>query len=125
MTTKRPGFQTYQMPAFSVPVRPIGDADLVRLQVAMAEIAPDWSVELQGICADEATLVVLPDGGDDAVGPSFVVSRESYRFRLDQVHWDVVTELGAFVSLDDVAAALGVRLAFYSEATLVPSATVH
>ena len=54
----------------------------------MAEIAPDWSVELQGICAEEATLVLMPDGGDDANGPSFVISQETFGFRMDQVHWD-------------------------------------
>ena len=40
-----------------------------------------------GICANEATLVVTPEDGDDETGPSFVISRETYGLRLDQVHW--------------------------------------
>ena len=48
------------------------------MQLRNGEIAPDWAVELEGICDEEATLVVLPEGGDDAIGPSFVISRETY-----------------------------------------------
>ena len=91
----------------------------------MDEIAPQWSVELQGICVDEATLVLLPEDGDDSMGPSFLISRETYGFRLDQVHWDVLTELVVFGSLNDVVTTLGVRLAFIPEMAVPASVTVH
>lgn len=113
MSIKRPGYHTSAHASFTVPLRPLGGTDLALVQGAMTEIAPEWSVELHGICEDEATLVLLPEGGDDAMGPSFMISRETYGFRLDQVHWDVVTEFGVFASLNDVVAALGARLAFF------------
>jgi hypothetical protein len=125
MSTKRSSFQTIQHLAFTAPVRPICASDLDFVQRAMAEIAPDWSVELHGICADAATLVLLPEGGDDAMGPSFLISRETYGFRLDQVHWDRLTEFGVFASLNDVVTTLGVRLAFFPDVTIPASVTVH
>jgi hypothetical protein len=125
MSVKRPGSQTGQDLAFTVQVRPIGDTELAFVQAALGEIAPDWSVELQGICADEATLVLLPEGGDDEMGPSFMISRETYGFRLDQIHWDVMTEFGVFASLNDVVGTLAARLAFYPDLAVPASVTLH
>lgn len=125
MSIKRLGHLSSLDSTFSVPARPLGNADLMLVQNAMADIAPEWSVELHGICAEEATLVLLPEGGDDAMGPSFMISRETYGFRLDQIHWDVLTELGVFASLDDVVTALGVRLAFFPGMAIPASVTLH
>jgi hypothetical protein len=125
MSIKPPGIQTSQDLAFSVRVRPIGGADLEMVQAAMAEAAPEWSVELQDICIGEATLVLLPEDGEDAMGPSFMVSRETYGFRVDQVHWDVVTEVGVFVSMSDVVDVLRLRLAFCGGLKAPASVTLH
>jgi hypothetical protein len=125
MSIKRLGYHTSQDSTFAAPARPLGDSDLALVQSGMAEIAPEWSVELHGICVEEATLVLLPEGGDDAMGPSFMISRETYGFRLDQVHWDVLTEFGVFASLNDVVAALGVRLAFAPGMAVPDSVTIH
>jgi hypothetical protein len=110
---------------FAAQVPPLGDADLLYMQRAIAEVAPDWAVELEGICADEATLVVVPDDGDDASGPSFVVSRETYGLRVNQVHWETLTEVGVFASLNDVVTALQVRLAFCTDMDLPASVMLH
>ena len=91
----------------------------------MADVAPEWSVELQGICADEASLVVLPEDGDDAKGPSFMISRETYGFRIDQVHWDVVTEIGVFAAMADIVRVLRLRLAFCYGVETPNSVTLH
>jgi hypothetical protein len=120
-----PGSQPNQDLAFAMQIGPIGYADLAVVQVAMAEIAPDWSVELHAIRTDDATLVLLPEGGDDAMGPSFMISRETYGFRLDQVHWDVLTEFGVFASLNDVVAMLAARLAFYPDLAVPATITLH
>ena len=125
MSTKRLSHLYTPDSTVSLPIRPLGAADLALVQNAMDEIAPEWSVELHGICVDEATLVLLPEGGDDAMGPSFLISRETYGFRLDQVHWDVLTEYGVFASLDDVVTALGVRLAYFPGVTIPASVTLH
>ncbi len=106
-------------------IPPLGDADLGYMQRAVAEIAPDWTVELEGICTEEATLVVVPEDGDDATGPSFVVSRETYGLRVNQVHWDALTEVGVYASLSDVVSALQVRLAFCIDMVAPTSITLH
>ena len=122
---KRSGFQTSPDLAFAVRVRPIGGADLALVQAAMADAAPEWTVELQGICEDEATLVLLPEDGEEAVGPSFMVSRETYGFRIDQVHWDAVTEVGVYATMHDIVDVLRLRLAFCAGLEAPASVTLH
>lgn len=125
MSVKRSGLQTSQDLAFTVRVRPISGRDLDLLQSAMAEGAPDWCVELQGICTDEATIVLLPEDGDDEMGPSFMVSRETFGFRVDQVHWDVVTEIGVYATMADVAEVLRLRIAVCPGLAAPSSVTIH
>jgi hypothetical protein len=125
MSIKRPGIQTTQDLAFPVQVRPLGQRELAFVQRAMAAIAPAWSVELEGIRAEEATLVLLPEDGDDAKGPAFMISRETCSFRVDQVHWDVVTEVGTFAALKEVVEALALQLATWTSPGITASSTVH
>ncbi len=123
MAIKRSGFQAHQTHAVAVRARPIGSAEVADLKRAMAAIAPAWSVELQG--GDEATLVLVPKTGDDAVGPSFMISQEDGGFRIEQLHWDVLTEVGRFASMQEVAAAINARLALGAEAGASSSVTLH
>jgi len=125
MSAKPPILQASFDVAFTPRTRPLVNGDQVWVQLAMAEIAPEWSVELQGICADEAILVLLPDGGDDANGASFVISRETYGFRLDQVHWDSMTEVGVFASLNAVIDAVRPRVAFCTATAAPAGVTLH
>jgi hypothetical protein len=54
-----------------------------------------------------------------------MISRETFGFRLDQVHWDAVADLGVFASLNDVVSVLGVRLAAFPDWATPASVTVH
>jgi len=110
---------------FGLPPRPLGQADWLAAQSMLAEIAPDWSVELVGICTDEASLVILPEGGDDACGASFAISREAYGLRLDKVHWDEMTEVGVFASLADALDAIGASLYGWSGLWAPATVTLH
>ena len=125
MAIKRRFEQTSLETTFPAPIAPLGKADLALVQRAIAEITPDWAVALEGISAEEATLVLVPDDGDDRSGPSFVISRETYGLRVDQVHWDAVTEVGVFASLSDVLEVLRLRLAFCMDRIVPGSATLH
>ncbi len=125
MSSKRPIDQAPPASAIPVRLRPIDRMDLLLVQLMMAEIAPDWSVELQGICADEASLLLLPKDGDDAFGPSFIISRELHGLQIDQVHWDVITEVGIFASLTEVLDALRQIPAFRVACPAPLSYTVH
>jgi hypothetical protein len=125
MSTKRFSQQTSPKLALAAPIVPLGQSDLRFVQLALRELAPAWTADLVGICAFEATLVVVPFDGDDVIGPSFLISRETCGFRLDQVHWDMMAEVGAYESLSDVVSALLVRLLSSSERGTPALATVH
>ena len=125
MPIKRRFEQNSLATTFAAAVPPLGDPDVALVQRAIAEITPDWAVALESICVDETTLVLVPDDGDDRSGPSFVISREPYGLRIDQVHWDEVTEIGVFASLTDALKVLRPRLAFCIDSTVPASATLH
>jgi hypothetical protein len=125
MSYKRSGDHTSQESAVAVTPAPLGMADQAFFQSVMAEVAPGWTVELHGFCADEANLILLPDGGEDLNGPSFAVSREGYGFRLDQVQWDEMTEIGIYASLREVLDVICRRLAFCAGTDRPESVTIH
>ncbi len=111
MSLKRSSHATIQQPVGAMPSRPLGLAEARFVEDALSDVAPDWSVDLEGVCEHEASLVLLPEGGDDAMGPSFVIRRETFGFRLDQLHWDKIQELGIYPALADAVTAVQERLA--------------
>ncbi len=111
--------------AIAVRVGPLGEGDRALVQIGIADIAPAWSVELEGICPGESALVLLPDGGDDSNGPSFVITRETFGFKMDQVYWDTLTEVGVYSSLHQVLHALRSRLAICTSQSAPASVTLH
>jgi hypothetical protein len=76
----------------------------------LTDIAPGWSAELNCASPDESTIVVLPEGANELLGPSFVLHRSQGGVQLDQFRWDEYRKLGGFRSLDLALAALRVRL---------------
>jgi hypothetical protein len=76
----------------------------------LADIAPGWSAELNCTGPDESTIVVLPEGANDLIGPVFVLQRSLGGVQLDQFRWDEYRKLGGFRSLDLALAALRARL---------------
>ena len=127
MAYKRSGDSTSQKSASAAKPapQPLGSTELSLFRSVLEVIAPDWTVELQGFCAGEASLIVVPESGEDLTGPSFAVTCESYGFKLDQVHWDLVTEIGLYSTLPDVLAAIRRELAFCSGVANSGIATIH
>ena len=125
MSNKRPVFHSINENAFTLQVQPLGESERRLAQRIMAELAPDWSVELHGIYNEETILIVLPEDGDDAMGPSFVINRETFGLKLDQIHWDKLTEIGVFATLSDVLSAIGTLLGASTGFSLPASITVH
>ncbi|HET6606031.1 MAG TPA: hypothetical protein VFG62_05150 [Rhodopila sp.] len=99
--------------------------DLQIVEAMLADIAPQWSVELHGISAEDTSLIILPEDGEDALGPSLMISREDYGLRLDQIHWDELTEIGTFSVLAEVVGAIARILQNYSDFKLPASVTIH
>jgi hypothetical protein len=84
--------------------------DLDVVVALLAEVAPRWSAELNCSSPDESTIVVLPEGANDLLGPAFVLHRENGRVRLDQFRWDEYRQLGVFQTFDGALATLRARL---------------
>ncbi len=112
-------------PAPKAPAQPLGATELSLFRSVIGVMAPDWTVELHGFCADEASLIVVPDSGEDLTGPSFAVTRESFGFKLDRVRWDVITEVGLYSTLPEVLAAIRRELAFCSDVANSGMVTIH
>ncbi len=112
-------------PVPKAPTQPLGSTELSLFRSVLGVIAPDWTVELHGFCADEASLIMVPESGEDLSGPSFAVTRESYGFKLDRVRWDVMTEVGLYSTLPDVLAAIRRELAFCSDVANSGMVTIH
>jgi hypothetical protein len=110
MSLKRSTQAAIQKPVTALPSRLLGLAEKRFVEDALSEVAPEWSVDLDGICEHDASLILLPEGGDDEMGPSFVISRECFGFRLDQLHWDQMHEVGTYPALADVISAVQFRL---------------
>jgi hypothetical protein len=125
MSYKRSSGQTNQKSAIAVPAPPLGVADQAFFQSVINGVAPGWTVDLEGICVNEASLILMPDGGEDQIGPSFSITREAYSFRLDQVQWDEMTEIGVYASLREVLDIICRRLAFCDGVVRPGSVTIH
>jgi hypothetical protein len=125
MSYKRSSGETSPKTAIVVSVPPLGVADQAFFQSVINDVVPGWSVELDGICADQASLILVPDGGEDDLGPCFCVTRESYGFRIDQVQWDEMTEVGIYASLREVLDTICHRLAFQADTIRPGSVTIH
>lgn len=112
MPLKRPSRATTRKPSLALSTRTLGMAAWGIVDRMLAASAPDWSVELSSGCTEEACLVLLPEGGGDENGPSFVISQDGDGFGLDRLQWDVMHRIGTYETLADVVAAVRVRLAF-------------
>jgi hypothetical protein len=86
--------------------RPIGYHDMCLVADAITDVAPDWTVELSAIGPDDTSLVIMPEGADDLIGPTFIVYQERNVFRLDQFQWDILSGLGEYRSLRDAVLAV-------------------
>jgi hypothetical protein len=84
--------------------------DLDVVHAALAEMAPRWTAELNQTGPDETTIVVMPEGANDLIGPTFILHRDRGRVQLDQFRWDEYRKLGGFRSLDEALSAMRVRL---------------
>jgi hypothetical protein len=109
----------------ALPPAAFSGRDLQIVEAMLADIAPQWSVELHGISVEDTSLIILPEDGEDAHGPSLMISREDYGLRLDQIRWDELTEIGTFPTLGDAVDAIARILQDYSDFKLPVSVTIH
>jgi hypothetical protein len=94
--------QTARLDIAPRPAPTLGERDLERVADAIADIAPDWTVELAGADRVDLSLVVMPEDADDELGPTYVIWRDGGSVRLDQYHRDVVAPLASRPDMGDI-----------------------
>lgn len=93
----------------------LGPGALAYASGAIADVAPDWSVELHETFPGETSLMLMPEAADDTIGPTFVLHCRASGFQLDQYQWDTYSAIGAYGSLGDALHAVRLRLAALAE----------
>ncbi|MGE4046662.1 MAG: hypothetical protein AB7F35_17515 [Acetobacteraceae bacterium] len=88
----------------------LGRRDLSFVAEAVAAVVSDWSVEFAGASDEDAVVVVMPDGADDKVGPTFMLRRTGAAVELEQVHWDQHANVATLPTLTDAVRSLQAHL---------------
>jgi hypothetical protein len=86
------------------------DSKRQHLAGALADLAPNWSVELQYDVLGETTIVVLADDGGDDICPTLIVYADESAFHLEELCGDDYRKLGAYLGWADVLRAVRIRL---------------
>jgi len=89
---------------------PLGQKQCSHLAATLAELVPDWSVELHHDVLRKPMIVILPENLDDAIGPTLVVYGDETAFHLEELRWDACRKLGDYRVWADVLRAVWVRL---------------
>lgn len=91
---------------------PLGPGQREHLAAVVAALGPTWSVELHDDVPGEATIVILPDDLDLAIGPTLVIHADASAFRLEELDGDTCRKLGDHQAWADVLRAVRIRLAW-------------
>ena len=72
------------------------------LSCAIMAVVPDWSVEKHIDPDGEVSLLIIPPGADDAIGPTLIVYKVASVFHLDEFRWDEYRTRGEYFDRDEV-----------------------
>jgi hypothetical protein len=89
---------------------PLGPGQCERLAAVVAELGANWSVELHDDIAGQATLVILPEDLDAAIGPTLVIHADASVFHLEELDGEAWRKLGEHHAWADVLRAVRIRL---------------
>lgn len=123
--SKRPSSLMSCSAPIAIAPSPISLRDLQIVEAMLADVAPQWTVELHGVSVDDTSLIILPEDGEDALGPSFTINSSDFGLRLDQIHWDELTEIGSFTSLSAAVDAIALILRDFGAPRRLASVTIH
>ena len=104
------------------PPRPLSQGDLLLIIDSIAEVAPSWSAELTQGFPNESSIVLMPEGADDAIAPTLVLYQDGDAYRLDQFQWDDYTPVAEFKTLRDAVLSIQALLLVFVATTPVSTA---
>jgi hypothetical protein len=90
--------------------QPLGQEQCSQLAAVLAELVPNWSVELHHDVLRKPMIVILPENLDDAIGPTLVVYGDETVFHLEELRWDTCRKRGDYCVWTDVLRAVWLRL---------------
>ena len=97
-----------QIPSYSP--EPLGASRCRHLAATIAEVVPDWSVELHYDEYGKAAIVIMPEDPDDLFGPTLIVSASGTAFHLDELCCDAYQRLAEHREWSDILRAVQIRL---------------
>lgn len=89
----------------------VGALDRALVTEMVDDTAPAWSVELAGDCAADSSLVVMPPGADDRLGPTFIIRHVGKSVHIDALQWDECHHIATVPTIRHAADSLRSRLA--------------
>jgi len=89
---------------------PPGPEECRQLGAVVAELAPDWSVELRQDVLGTATIAILPANFGSVSGPAMFVHREGSAFHLKELRWSTCRKVDEYPAWADVLRAVRIRL---------------
>jgi hypothetical protein len=89
----------------------LGAHDLALVAEMVDDVAPDWSVEMAGDCAADSSVVVMPPGADDRLGPTFIVRHVGSSVHIDALQWDECHHIATVPTVRYAVDSLKPRLA--------------
>jgi hypothetical protein len=89
---------------------PLEPRQCEHLAAVVAELGPNWSVELHDDIPGKETIVILPDDPDEAIGPTLIIHADESAFHLEELDGDAFRKLGEHLVWADVLRAVRIRL---------------
>jgi len=91
---------------------PLGPGQCEHLAAVVAAVGANWSVELHDDVPGQATIVILPEDRDAAIGPTLIVHADASAFHLEELDGGAYRKLGDHLAWPDVLRAVRIRLAW-------------
>ncbi len=89
----------------------LGTYDVALMTEMVDDIAPDWSVEMAGDCPADSSIVVMPPGADDRLGPTFIIHHVGKSVHIDAMQWDECHHVATVPTVRHAVDSLRARLA--------------
>jgi len=88
----------------------LGPRQREHIAAVVAELVPDWVVELQYDVLGRTVIVILPENAGGAIGPTLIVRVNEPTFHLEERRPNAGRTLGEYRAWDEVLRAVRIRI---------------
>ena len=97
----------------------IGGEERDLVAAMLREVAPTWSVDVVGDFPGGLSMVIMPTGADDTLGPTWIIHNSDASIHLDQMLWDEWTHIATVPTVRHAVDSVRARLRVLGEAVPV------